>query len=148
MPEILKKRGMSLVEVMIVVAIVGVLLVVVVPNYRRIQEQSNISKAKSELRTLQTAVENYYLHSGSYPSSLSDVTAATPNIVNSIPDDPFASSGTSYGYTRGGTGNYYYVVYSVGPDGNGSATISGDAVSETNASSCIYVSNAGNDTAP
>jgi hypothetical protein len=114
-----------------------------------VQRQGNIAKAKSELGTLQTAVENYYVHnSNTYPSSLSDLTSAVPNIVSSVPDDVFASAGTSYGYVRGGTGNFYYVIYSIGPDGNGSATISGDAVSETNGSSCIYVSNSGEDSTP
>ena len=141
------KKGMSLIEIMIVVAIVGILMVVVIPNYRRIQEQSNVAKAKSELRSLQTAVENYYVHNGSYPAALNDVTSATPNIVSSIPDDVFASSGT-YGYDRGGTGDYYYVLYSVGPDGTGSASIGSDVVTETDGSSCIYVSNAGTDTTP
>jgi hypothetical protein len=78
---------------------------------------------------------------------LSDLTSATPRIVSSIPDDIFASSG-SYGYVRGGTGNYYYVIYSVGPDGTGSATITSDAVSETNGTSCIYVSNESEDSEP
>jgi prepilin-type N-terminal cleavage/methylation domain-containing protein len=143
-----KRKGFTLVEVMIVVAIIAALMAIAIPNYRRIQEQGNIAKAKSELRTLQTAVENYYIHNSStYPAALSDLTTAIPRIVSSIPDDVFAASG-SYGYVRGGTSNYYYVIYSVGPDGNGSATISSDAVSETNGSSCIYVSNAGDDSAP
>ncbi len=144
----MKRKGFTLVEVMIVVAIIAALMAIAIPNYRRIQEQGNITKAKSELRTLQTAVENYYIHNSStYPSALSDLTTATPRIVNSIPDDVFATSG-SYGYVRGGTSNYYYVIYSVGPDGNGSATISSDAPSETNGASCIYVSNAGEDSTP
>lgn len=134
---------------MIAVAVIAILMAIAVPSYRRIQRQGNVSKAKSELRTLQTAVENYYIHNDStYPASLSDLTTAVPNIVSSIPDDVFASAGTSYGYDMGGTGNAYYVIYSIGPDENGSAAISSDSVSETNGSSCVYVSNAGDDTEP
>lgn len=143
------RPAFTLTELMIAVAIVAVLLTIAVPNYIRIQRQSRITGAKSDLRTLQTAAENYYIHNNNtYPAGLTDLTAATPRIVSSIPDDVFASAGTSYGYVRGGTGNAYYVIYSIGPDGNGSATISSDAVSETNGSSCIYVSNAGEDSAP
>jgi len=144
-----KISGLTLVEVMIIVAIIAVLLAIALPNFHRTQRRGNVTKAKSELRALQTAVESYYVHNSyAYPASLSALTSASPTIVSSIPDDPFASSGTSYGYVRGGTGNAYYVIYSVGPDANGSATIAGDVASETNGSSCIYVSNAGEDTSP
>jgi general secretion pathway protein G len=142
--------GFTLIELLIVIAVISILIGIALPRFKGMQEEGNIAKAKGELRTLQTAVESYYIHNNNtYPSSLSALTSQTPNIVSSIPDDPFAASGTSYSYVRGGTNNRYYVIYSVGPGGNGSATISAsDTVSETNGSSCIYVSNAGQDTQP
>jgi hypothetical protein len=79
---------------------------------------------------------------------LSSLTSATPNIVSSIPLDPFAATNTSYSYLRGGTNNKFYVIFSVGTSGSGSATISNDTVSETNSTSCIFVSNAVQDTQP
>jgi len=113
------------------------------------QDEGNIAKAKGELRTLQTAVESYYIHnSTTYPSALSALPSATPQIVTAVPADPFDSASASYGYVRGGTNNKFYVIFSDGPGGNGSATITSDAVVETNGSSCIYVSNAGTDTQP
>ena len=45
--------------------------------------------------------------------------------------------------------NKFYIIYSIGPAGNGSAAISGtNTVTETNGSSCIYVSNMGSDPQP
>lgn len=145
------KKGFTLIELLIVIAVISILIGIALPRFKGMQDEGNIAKAKGELRTLQTAVESYYIHNNNaYPSALGDVTQATvrPQIVTSIPTDPFSASGAAYPYVRGGTNNRYYVIYSVGPGENGSATISSDTVSETNGTSCIFVSNAGTDTQP
>lgn len=145
------RRGFTLIELLIVIAVISILIGIALPRFRGMQDEGNIAKAKGELRTLQTAVESYYIHNSNvYPTAISGttLTGQTPQIVAVLPTDPFSSSGGNYGYVRGGTNNKFYVIYSVGPGGNGSATISSDAVSETNGSSCIYVSNAGQDTQP
>ena len=143
----MRKRGFTLIELLIVIAVISILIAIALPRFKGMQDEGNIAKSKGELRTLQTAVESYYIHNNqTYPSALSALTSATPSIVSSIPNDPFGTS--SYGYVRGGTNNKFYVIYSVGTGGNGSATITSDAVAETNGSSCIYASNAGTDTQP
>lgn len=146
------KKGFTLIELLIVIAVISILVGIALPRFKGMQDEGNIAKAKGELRTLQTAIESYYIHNSSaYPAALSDLTAAAtkPKIVTTIPDDPFAAAGTDYVYTRGGTNNKFYIAYSVGPDGNGSAAISAtDTVTETNGTSCIYVSNMSADAAP
>lgn len=143
------KGGFTLIELLIVIAVISILIGIAMPRFKGMQDEGNIAKAKGELRTLQTAVESYYIHNSStYPTALSSLTSATPNIVSAIPTDPFSSTSAVYGYVRGGTNNKFYVIYSAGAGGNGSATITLDAVVETNASSCIYVSNAGQDAQP
>jgi len=73
-------------------------------------------RARSELRTLATAVESYYIHnSNTLPSALSSLTSATPRIVTTIPDDPFRSGSTDYSYARDSNA-VYYVIYSYGRD--------------------------------
>lgn len=143
-------RGFTIIELLIVIAVISILVSIALPRFKGISDEGNIAKAKGELRTLQTAVESFYLHnSNAYPSALSSLTSATPNIVNAIPTDPFSTSSAVYGYTRGGTNNKFYIVYSVGAGGNGSAAISNtDTVTETNGSSCIYVSNISQDAQP
>ncbi len=143
------KRGFTLIELLIVIAVISILIGIALPRFKGMQDEGNIAKAKGELRTLQTAVESYYIHNTTtYPATLAATATATPSIVTAIPADPFSSSGAAYGYVRGGTNNKFYVIYSVGPGGNGSATITSDAVVETNASSCIYASNVGTDAQP
>jgi len=144
------RKGFTLIELLIVIAVISILIGIALPRFRGMQDEGNIAKAKGEIRTLQTAVESYYIHnSNAYPSTLSTLITQEPLIVASIPDDPFAASGTSYVYTRGGTNNRYYVIYSIGPGLDGSASISGgNTISEGNGASCIYVSNMDSDTQP
>lgn len=142
------KKGFTLIELLIVIAVISILIGIALPRFRGMQEEGNIAKAKGELRTLQTAIESYYIHNNNtYPSGLSDLTSATPLIVGSLPEDPF-NSGNNYGYTVSGNGDYF-VVYSEGPGGNGGASINDSGtITETNGSSCIYASNAGQDSQP
>ena len=143
------RKGFTLIELLIVIAVISILIGIALPRFKGMQDEGNIAKAKGELRTLQTAVESFYIHNTStYPSALTAVTTATPQIVTSVPADHFDSASAAYGYVRGGTNNKFYVIFSDGAGGNGSATITSDAVVETNGSSCIYVSNAGTDTQP
>lgn len=144
-----RKKGFTLIELLIVISVISILIGIALPRLKGMQDEGNIAKAKAELRTLQTAVESFYLHNtNAYPANLTTLTDEVPLIVGTIPDDPFATTGTSYVYARGGTNNRLYTIHSIGPGGNGSASISNDAVTETNGTSCIYVSNAGTDTQP
>lgn len=147
----MSKKAFTILELLIVIAVIAILVGIALPRLKGMQDEGNIVKVKGELRTLQTAVESYYIHNANtYPSALSDVisTDVSPSIVTSIPNDPFAST-ANYLYVRGGTQNKYYVIYSIGTGGNGVASFETDnSVDETNPESCIYVSNAGQDTQP
>jgi general secretion pathway protein G len=144
----LKKKGFTLIELLIVVAIISILIGIALPRFRGMQEEGNIARAKGELRTIQTAVESYYMHnSRAYPTALTNLTGQSPNVISSLPDDPF-NGGNSYGYAQSANSNYY-VAYSIGPDANGAAAIANTGViTETNGASCIYISNAGQDSQP
>jgi prepilin-type N-terminal cleavage/methylation domain-containing protein len=148
----LKKTGFTIIELLIVIAVISILVGIALPRFRGMQDEGNIAKAKGELRTLQTAVESYYIHnSNAYPAALSSLTSATPSVVNTLPTDPF-NSGNNYGYAlnTGTPAGLYYIIYSVGAGGGGSAVVSNaGVVTETNGTSCIYVTNGGSkDTTP
>lgn len=148
------KKAFTLIELLIVIAVISILIGIALPRFKGMQDEGNIAKAKGELRTLQTAVESYYIHnSNTYPATgaaalQTALAAAVPNIIASVPTDPFSATGADYVYVMGGTNSKYYIIYSVGPGTNGSAVITSDAVVETNGSSCIYVSNMSEDTQP
>ncbi len=149
------KKGFTIIELLIVIAVISILIGIALPRFRGMQEEGNIAKAKGELRTLQTAVESYYIHNNrTYPATGSAaletaLSTAKPNIIDYVPTDSFSGTGADYVYVMGGTNSKFYIIYSVGPGGNGSAVISlTDTVTETNGSSCIYVSNMSQDTQP
>jgi len=146
------KKAFTLIELLMVIAVIGILVGILLPRFRGMQEEGNIAKAKGELRTLQSAVESYYIHNNNaYPATgaaalQTALASAVPSIIDFVPTDPFGTG--DYAYVLSGNGDYY-LIYSVGAGGNGSATISNAGViTETNGSSCIYVSNAAQDTQP
>lgn len=146
------RKGFTLIELMIVIAVIAILIGIALPRFRGMQVEGLIAQAKGELRTMQTAVESYYIHNNnSYPATTSEVletalASATPSIIDHVPIDPFDSD--DYEYVMGGTSSKFYIIYSAGLGGNGSAVITSDAVVETNGSSCIYVSNMSEDSQP
>jgi len=70
-----KVRGVTLVELMIVIAVIGTLAAIAIPSYRRYLIRSQRSEAKISLMQLQTAEEKFYLQNNAYTNN---VTAAPP----------------------------------------------------------------------
>ncbi len=112
-----RTTGFTLVEMMIVIVVIAILVGVLLPQFRGYQDEANTQRARSELRTLATAVESYYIHnSNTLPATLSALTSATPRIVSAIPNDPFNTT-TAYQYARdSGSPAVYYVIWSIGTD--------------------------------
>lgn len=111
-----RETGFTLIEMMLVIVVIAILIGVLLPNFRGTQDEASEQRARSELRTLATAIESYYLHnSNTLPANLTALTTATPRIVTTIPDDPFRTGSNDYSYATSGNG-VYYVVWSFGRD--------------------------------
>ena len=54
-----KRKGFTLIELMIVIAIIAILAAVLVPNFMRAREASRLTACKSNLKNISTAVETY-----------------------------------------------------------------------------------------
>jgi len=76
------KRAFTLMEVMIVVAIVIVLISLAVPNILRSRVITNECAAIASLRTLDKACQTYHMDEQAYPDSLLTLSAATPPYID------------------------------------------------------------------
>jgi len=95
------KIGFTLIELLIVVAIISILAVIAVPNFLEAQTRSRVSRVHSDLRSLATGIESYYVDYNYYPPGyqtaprygLMVLTTPTAYIANAYPFDPFRPPG-------------------------------------------------------
>jgi len=154
--EFKMKRAFTLIELMIVMAVMAILVGIALPRFKGMREEANIAKAEGELRTLKTAIESYAMHhSNAYPASSTtpytsylDASAAPgPQLIASVLYDPFAAANTEYYYIlgSGSGGSDYYAICSKGPDGTADVTateVGNGALTTTEIDDDIVASNA------
>jgi general secretion pathway protein G len=85
-----KSAGFTLVELMIVMAIIMVLAVVAVPSYIAAIRAAREAVLKEDLHVLRTAIDSFTADKQKAPQSLDDL--VTDGYLKTIPDDPMTHS--------------------------------------------------------
>ena len=116
-------KGFTLIEILIVVAIIAILASIAIPNYLAAQTRSKVSRARAELLTFATALESYYVDNNDYPPDTDHgsgnwqsiypwIPVTTPiAYITSIPRDQF------YGYAFFSPEEYGFYTYVHEPAG-------------------------------
>ena len=92
----MNRRGFTLIELMIVVAIIGVLAAIAVPNFREARRKSNMRACYANQKTILGALEMYNLDYGismTINGKASLEILKSENYLSSVPDDPGCATG-------------------------------------------------------
>lgn len=116
----LKMRAFTLIELLIVVAIIAILAAIAVPNFLEAQTRSKVSRLKSDFRSLATAIEAYAVdNNGKYSMarsskwikwSLKKITTPVAYITT-LPSDPFIPAAQGSFIYQGNTPSSVYQWY-------------------------------------
>ena len=68
-------KGFTLIELMIVIAIIGILAAIAIPQFSAYRKRGYNSAAQSDLKNAITAQEAYFVDNQTYTSSTSDLTS-------------------------------------------------------------------------
>jgi general secretion pathway protein G len=120
-----RERGMTLIEILVVLTLIGVVLGIVGSNYLGKSEQAKAKAAKIEIEQISQSLDLFKLELGRYPTTqegLQALVAAPPGLANwagpywkksTAPKDPWSHE---YKYSAPGTHGAYDII-SLGADG-------------------------------
>jgi type IV pilus assembly protein PilA len=119
-----KNEGFTLIELMIVIAIIGILAAIAIPQFSAYRQRSYNAAAEADLRNAATAQEAYYVDAQHYTATLTGLIGSTYGL--------YTSQGVTLGGTLSGTTQYIMTAYHA----TGSKTYSilgpGGTISSTN----------------
>jgi len=86
----MRKRGFTLVELLVVMAIIAGLLTLAVPRYFQHLDRTREAVLKSDLATMRDAVDKFFSDTGRYPETLQELVAR--RYLRKLPADPITES--------------------------------------------------------
>ena len=90
----MRRRGFTLIEMLVVMAIMATLLAIAAPRYFASMERAKDATLHADLRVMREAIDKYHADTGAWPKQLEDL--VTARYLRSIPVDPITGLATTW----------------------------------------------------
>ena len=113
--------GFTLIEILIVIAIIGILTAIAVPNFMAYRQKAKVTQAIAEIKQIEKQITDFFLENNRFPNSLGELRPTGFNDPWGRPYRYLPVPGTPQGMLRKDRFlvpvNTDYDLYSMGPDG-------------------------------
>lgn len=120
MEKMRKKKGFTLIEIMVVISIIGIILGIAIPSVSMYRRRAKEAKARADIENLGIAIKMYQVDNGSYPNASGLVSTLESGGYMEFKDEEVVSGNfvdpwrNPYQYDSDGGHNSSFDIYSYG----------------------------------